>query len=131
MYIDTTQLAAVRNDHSCPSWEWEPNAALPSDRLATLRTFHDAGIFTWVSLEPVYATEMTLALIEESAEYVDLFKIGRINYHRSTRQIDWAEFTEAVLKLIHRLGEKHYIKSDLQPFLPAGYDNPQYVRQAN
>jgi DNA repair photolyase len=46
------------------SLQWERNAALPPDRLKTLRTFDDAGIFTWVSLEPVYDTEMTLALID-------------------------------------------------------------------
>src|SRR5262249_27305277 len=39
------------------SREWEPKAALPADRLSTLKRFHDAGIFTWVSLEPVYDTE--------------------------------------------------------------------------
>lgn len=34
------------------SKKWERNAALPGDRMAALRTMHDRGIFTWVSLEP-------------------------------------------------------------------------------
>src|SRR5262245_15619367 len=45
------------------SLEWEAGAALPQDRIDTLRRFHDAGIFTWVSLEPVYDTETTLEII--------------------------------------------------------------------
>jgi DNA repair photolyase len=105
------------------SREWEKDAALPADRMATLKQFHDAGIFTWVSLEPVYDTAMTLALIKETAGYVDFYKVGRINYHRITRAIDWRQFTEDVLKVFNDLGKKHYIKKDLQPFLPAGYDN--------
>ena len=113
------------------SREWEPLAALPADRLKTLKRFHDAGIFTWVSLEPVYDTAMTLNLIQESAAYVDLYKIGRINYHRITREIDWRRFAEAVLSLVNDLGKKHYIKKDLQPFLPAGYENPRYINQVS
>jgi len=113
------------------SLQWERNAALPEDRLQTLRIFHEAGIFTWASLEPVYDTAMTLALIEETAEYVDLYKIGRINYHRITREIDWRQFTEAVLRLVNRFGKKHYIKKDLQPFLPPGYENPLCIKQRN
>jgi len=31
---------------------------------------------------------MTLEIIEESAPFVDLFKLGRINYHRLTKVID-------------------------------------------
>src|SRR5262249_50800214 len=81
------------------SREWEPKAVLPADRLSTLKRFHDAGIFTWVSLEPVYDTEMTLALIKETASYVDFYKVGRINYHRKTRVIDWRKFAEDVLRV--------------------------------
>lgn len=111
------------------SSEWEAGAALPGDRLSTLKKFHDAGIFTWVSLEPVYDTDAAIAIIERSAEYVDLYKIGRINYHRKTKEIDWKRFAERVLEVVNRLGKQHYIKLDLQPYLPPGYSNPRYVNQ--
>jgi DNA repair photolyase len=111
------------------SREWERGAALPADRLATLEQFHAAGIFTWVSLEPVYDTAMTIELIKRTAGYVDLYKIGRINYHRITREIDWCQFTADVLRVVNDLGKQHYIKRDLQPFLPSGYSNPKYVNQ--
>src|SRR5262249_26717493 len=111
------------------SREMERKAALPRDRLDTLKTFHDAGVFTWVSLEPVFDTEQTLAVIKESAPYVDLYKVGRINYHRLTRVIDWRQFTDDVLRVLNDLGKKHYIKKDLQPYLPASYHNPLRVDQ--
>jgi DNA repair photolyase len=108
---------------------WEPAAAIPDDRLAALRAFHEAGIFTWVSLEPVFDPAMTLAIIRESAPYVDLYKIGRLNYHRDAKAIDWRRFTEDAIRLVTDLGKRHYVKRDLQPFLPPGYDNPLRVDQ--
>lgn len=113
------------------SLEWEPNAALPTDRTATLKAFNEAGIFTWVSLEPVYDTEATLEIIKATHSFVNLYKIGRINYHRLTKEIDWSDFAKQVLELVGKLGAGHYIKKDLQPYLPAGYSNPRYVEQFN
>ncbi len=116
---------------SAVSLEWESGAALPDDRIATLKTFHNAGIFTWVSLEPVYDTEATLEIIRATHEFVSLYKVGRINYHRLTKTIDWQEFTHRVIDLLKELGAGHYAKKDLQPYLPAGYHNPRYVPQHN
>src|SRR4029453_11529843 len=59
------------------SKKWERNAALPGDRLKALRKFHDAGIFTWVSLEPTVDVKSSLALVEATHEFVDLLKVGR------------------------------------------------------
>lgn len=111
------------------SLEWEPGAALPQDRLDTLKTFYDADIFTWVSLEPVYDIEETLELIKQSHKFVDLYKVGRINYHRLTKVINWEKFTHRVTDLLNSLDAKHYIKADLQSYLPPGYHNPKRVPQ--
>jgi len=111
------------------SRKWERAAALPGDRIATLRRFHKAGIFTWVSLEPVYDTAMTLALIQETAAYVDLYKIGRVNYLPMTKTTDWRDYTLRMIELCQQLDAAHYVKLDLQPFLPAGYHNPRRVPQ--
>lgn len=113
------------------SRRWEAEAALPADRLATLKTFHDAGIFTWVSLEPVLDTAAALEIIKATHEFVDLYKVGRINYHRLTKETDWADFARRVTDLLNRLGVRHYIKADLQPYLPAGYHNPKRIPQHN
>jgi DNA repair photolyase len=61
------------------SRKWERGAALPGDRIAALRAFHEAGIFTWVSLEPTIDTASSLQIIRETHEYVDLYKVGRVN----------------------------------------------------
>jgi hypothetical protein len=60
---------------------------------------------------------------------VDLFKIGRINYHKLTRLINWREFTERAIALFRELDKPHYVKHDLQPYLPEGYSNPLRVKQ--
>jgi DNA repair photolyase len=111
------------------SMKWERGAALPGDRIATLRWFHDAGIFTWVSLEPVLDTAATLQIIRETHRFVDLFKVGRVNYLGLTKTTDWERFTGDVLDVLARTGAKHYIKKDMQPFLPAGYVNSRRVPQ--
>ena len=111
------------------SKKWERNAALPGDRIAALRAFHVAGIFTWVSLEPTLDIESSLAIVMETHEYVDLYKIGRVNYLPMTKTTDWKSYTERMVELCARLGAAHYVKKDLQPFLPAGYPNPLRVPQ--
>ena len=111
------------------SLRWERDAAVPGERIGTLRAFHNAGIFTWVSLEPVIDTAATLEIIRETHEFVDLYKVGRANYMGLTKTTDWQRFTADVLQVLAETGARHYIKRDLQPFLPAGYDNPMRVRQ--
>lgn len=112
--------------------KWERGAALPGDRIAALKKFHKAGIFTWVSLEPTLDTDSSLAIIEATHEFVDLFKVGRANYIPSiTDTTDWEDYTHRILELVNRLGVKHYIKKDLQKYLPEGYYNPRYIPQHN
>lgn len=111
------------------SLKWERGAALPGDRIATLEKFHDAGIFTWVSLEPTLNTEASIAIIERTHEFVDLYKIGRANYLPMTSTTDWESYTHRMLDVVNRLSVKHYIKHDLQKYLPADYHNPRYINQ--
>jgi DNA repair photolyase len=111
------------------SAKWEPGAASPEDRLRTLAAFHQAGIFTWVSLEPTLNTEASIALVQATHRYVDLYKIGRANYLPMTKTTDWEEYTHRMIALCQALGVAHYIKKDLQPFLPPGYENPLRVPQ--
>lgn len=112
------------------SLKWERNAALPADRIATLRHFHDAGIFTWVSLEPTLDLDSSLAIVDATHEFVDLFKVGRANYVPTiTGVLDWEDYTLRMIDKLQRLGKRHYIKKDLQKYLPAGYPNPLRVEQ--
>jgi len=60
---------------------------------------------------------------------VDLFKVGRANYVGLTKTTDWKQFTADVLEVLAQTGARHYIKKDLQPFLPSGYSNPMRIPQ--
>lgn len=111
------------------SLKWERNAALPWDRIRTLRAFHDKGIFTWVSLEPTLDVESSLSIVQETHNTVDLFKVGRVNYLPMTKTTDWRDYTLRMVNLLQRLGAKHYIKKDLQQYLPEGYPNPLRIQQ--
>ena len=110
--------------------KWERNAPLPSDRIAAMRRFHQRGIFTWVSLEPTLSVEASLAIGRGTHGFVDLYKVGKANYLGAlSKNIDWREYTLRIIDLMHQLGAKHYIKRDLQEYLPEGYHNPLRVPQ--
>jgi DNA repair photolyase len=113
------------------SLRWERNAALPSDRISTLKKFHDTGIFTWVSLEPTLNVESSLQIVKETHCFVDLFKIGRVNYLPMTKTTDWKDYTLHMVDLCQKLNIKHYIKKELQQFLPDNYYNPRRIVQHN
>jgi len=111
------------------SRKWERGAADPEDRISTLRKFHDRGIFTWVSLEPTIDVEASLAIVDATHEFVDLFKVGRVNYVGITKTTDWQAYTLRMIEKLQRRNKRAYIKKDLQPYLPAGYFNPLRVNQ--
>jgi DNA repair photolyase len=99
------------------SLKWEPNAALPTDRISTLIDAHEAGFKTWVSLEPVLNPADTLNLIRTTHKYVDIYKVGVLNYHPHTQTINWSKFGKDVKELLDSLGKKYYIKKDLQEYI--------------
>jgi DNA repair photolyase len=111
-----TTLTFTRNeDH----WLWEPAAAYPDDRIEALRSFHEAGIPTWVSLEPVIYPEQTLELIRQTHPFVDQFKLGKWNHDQRAKQIDWNKFAVEAVELLKSLGKEFVIKDALRPYLPA------------
>jgi DNA repair photolyase len=112
------------------SLKWERNAALPGDRIAALKRFHEKGIFTWVSLEPTLDVEASLAIVDATHQFVDLHKVGRANYLKEiTRTTDWADYTLRMVDKLQAIGKAHYIKRDLQAYLPKGYFNLLRVQQ--
>jgi DNA repair photolyase len=111
------------------SRKWERGAALPAERVAALRTFHERGIFTWASLEPTLSVEHSLRIVEETHPFVDLYKIGMVNYLPITKTTDWRDYTLRMLELVNKVGVKHYFKKDLQQYLPEGYFNPVHIPQ--
>lgn len=102
---------------------WEPHMDGPGGRLAALRAFHAAGVLTWASLEPIVSTEQTLAVVEQSYAFVDVFKASKLNYHAHAKTIDWTDCAERVVDMLDKTGRPYYIKDDLAKFLsmPKGF----------
>ena len=121
-----TTLTSLDNDFSL---KWEPGAALPEDRIKAIKSFHENKIFTWVSLEPTLDIESSLSIVKQTHEFVDLFKIGRANYLPMTKTTDWELYTHKMIELCNTLNVNHYIKKDLQQYLPNGYVNKLRVKQ--
>lgn len=89
----------------------EPNAGSPLDRLVALEVAHKKGIKTWVSAEPVLNADNVIMLITV-ADYVDLYKVGKLNYHPSN--IDWGKFGKRAEEELKATGKAYYIKESLR-----------------
>jgi CCR4-NOT transcriptional regulation complex NOT5 subunit len=74
------------------------------------------GIRTWASLEPVMDPDQSLSLIIRSAEWVDEFKVGKLNH--VANKIDWKSFGKQAVALMKKLDKRYYLKKDLLAFLP-------------
>jgi hypothetical protein len=104
------------------SLEWEPGAALPQERIETLKALHSAGVHTWASIEPVIDPAESLAVIEASLPYVDGYKVGKLNHMANST--DWKAFCMSSVSMIREAGKALYVKNDLRPFAPAGFLSP-------
>lgn len=121
-----TTLTLLDDDNSR---KWEPRAALPYSRIDAIRQFHTAGIPTWLSLEPVLDPAIALEIISQTHEFVDLFKVGKLNYHPRAEKINWPLFAQKAIELLMSLGYRRnldpdrlesgqfYIKQDLARYL--------------
>lgn len=81
---------------------YEPYAAPFFQRIKALKQLHDAGLKTWVSMEP-YPTpnliEQDLTKLLESVSFVDKIVFGRLNYNaQSENYPDSASFYEKCAK---------------------------------
>lgn len=102
------------------SKEYEPFAALPSERIECLERAHSLGIHTWVSFEPVIEPSQSLNLIELTQKFVDMYKIGKWNHSREASKIDWVEYAMTAINRLKELGKEYYIKKDLEVILEKG-----------
>jgi len=106
----------LTTDNQSESLEWEPGAALPQDRIESLRIAKQTGIKTWVSFEPVINPDAVIRLIGETHTFVDLYKVGKLNYHPHEKTIDWALFLKNVESALDKYTCKRYIKKDLEAY---------------
>jgi len=99
------------------STEWEPHAAPPAERIKAIKKAKEKGIRTWVSLEPVIDCVQSLEIIEKTQEFVDHYKIGKWNYDKRSKRIDWRAFGKCAIELCEEYGKTYYVKNDLVKYL--------------
>ena len=110
--VFATTLTAI---YKYASERHEPNAAPPAERRETLKQAKQAKITTWVSLEPVIEPDDSLLSIEITYNYVNLYKIGKLNYQKTG--IDWRAFGCEAIDLCENYDVPYYIKNDLAKYL--------------
>jgi len=99
--------------------KWEKDASSYADRIHALRVSRDHGLETWASLEPVIYPDQTLDIIDDTKDFVDLYKIGTINYCKPiSGKIDWVTFALTATNKIRTNGNAYYMKDDLHAFIP-------------
>jgi hypothetical protein len=97
------------------SLEFEPGAALPTDRFSTLCSLHIRGIKTFSSLEPVVDPDQTLEIIWATYPFIDEYKVGKVNHWPEyENRVDWDKFVADVVTLLRKFDKKFYIKKSLQ-----------------
>jgi DNA repair photolyase len=99
------------------SLHWEPEASLPEERFQMLRKAKEHGFDTWVSFEPIIMPRHVIDMVEITHEYVDEYKIGKLNYHPFAKEIHWSYWTREIVDCIRSYGKKLYVKEDLREYL--------------
>ena len=99
--------------------KFEPQTARFVERIASLRALHDAGCYTWVSIEP-YPTpniiNQDLTTLLESIDFVDKIIFGRMHYNKEVSVYKkYKEFfneqASLVIDYCKRTGKTYHIKT--------------------
>jgi DNA repair photolyase len=102
---------------------FEPGAAPPGERIASLRVAKEKGIETWASCEPLLDPAEALAVIEAAAPHVDFYWLGKLNTRGKQGipqdiralegSIDYVDYLVKAEALLQRLGKQYKIKKAL------------------
>lgn len=111
--------------------EWEPKAPCPQDRLAALKEFHDAGVYTWISMEPIISPATSLQVIELTHQCVDHYKTGLMNVRgmklpNGYANQEWKAYAADFIKACESHGRSWYAKHTLESHLPIGAVNQKF-----
>ena len=93
--------------------KWEPGAAKIADRISALRKLHDAGLKTWVSMEPYPTPNIVTQDIKKilnEISFVDKIVFGRWNYNKKiSEQASCKEFYNSMAGYVIDFCEKNSI----------------------
>ena len=85
--------------------------------LEIIKRAHKAGLYTWVSLEPVIDPDQALNLIRKAHKYVRFWKVGKLNHMKKYEQtVNWRKFLYDVEALLKKYSAKYYSKNVLRTF---------------
>ncbi len=102
------------------SLSWEPEASTPDKRIEALKILKQSNIKTWASFEPVIDPEQSINLILKTIDYVDAYKIGKLNNYKGLdKKIDWTEFLFKVTNILRTNNKPFYVKYDLRHAAPS------------
>jgi len=96
---------------------YEPEAAVPEDRIRTIKKAKQLGINTWVSFEPVLNDNEVFKLLDLTKDYVDLYKVGKVSQFKTDKEIDWHYFANEIIKRLKNYKKDFYIKKDLVAYM--------------
>jgi DNA repair photolyase len=99
--------------------KWEKNSSMPFERFDTLKQLHEAGVKTWASMEPVIIPEQSLEIMEITKNYIDSYKIGKLNHFpKHEIKFDWTDFLVKAVSIMRKYNKPFYIKKDLLEYKP-------------
>ena len=96
--------------------EFEPFSSPYEKRIDSLRKLHDAGLKTWVSIEPyptpnLDGTAVNIENILEKIKFVDKIIFGKLNYNvNSSKFCNNKSFYSEISKRVIEFCEKNRIK---------------------
>ena len=98
---------------------FEPGAALPGDRIESLRLAKNSGLNTWISFEPIVSPLSVIGLIEYTKDFCDLYKIGKLNHCKGDGPsvTELRKYIKEAIETLDMYGKEYYIKEDTRPIL--------------
>jgi len=99
--------------------KWEKNSSMPYQRFDALKQLYEAGVKTWASMEPVIYPEQSLEIMDITKDYVDSYKIGKLNHFpKHESKFDWSRFLVDAVSIMRKNNKQFYIKKDLLEYKP-------------
>lgn len=99
--------------------EMEPNASTNAQRIEAMRNLKERGFKTFASIEPIIDFNSSFDMIQQSAKFCDLFKIGlrsgvKDSYYKPE---ECAYFMGKVTALCEKEGFKVYWKESIRKYM--------------
>lgn len=98
--------------------DMEPHASTNEERIKTMQYIHSVGIKTFASIEPIIDFNSSFKMIEQTAKFCDLYKIGlrsgvKKGYYD---QLECSYFIGKVTGLSEKIGFNVYWKESIRKF---------------